>query len=193
MNHLAHSLLSCGDPDLLMGNMLTDFVNLKEARQIHEDFQKGIEIHRLIDKFMDTHPLTKEAIQMIKPSQGKYASVSIDLLFDYLLANNWKKYNGESIEDFSNDIYRTLEQNFDKIPDFVSEKFQRLISYKFLEQYQELWRFEKVMKNMQKRAKFKANFENMMKDIESDLPRLDVIFNTFFPLAISYIDEQCNC
>lgn len=193
MNHLAHSVLSCNDQDLLMGNMLTDFVKLKEAQMIHEDFQKGITLHRFIDKFMDSHSITKEAVNILRPSQGKYASVSIDLLWDYMLARNWDRYQTEPVKDYANFIYEGLENSYDRLPDHLIERFQSLISYKFLEQYSEEWRFQKVLERMQKRAKFKANFDQLLPDIANEFVVLEKLFNEFFPLAIEAVEVHCDC
>ena len=57
MNFLAHAYLSFGQEEILVGNLVADFIKGKELRQFSEDIQIGILLHREIDSFTDTHPL----------------------------------------------------------------------------------------------------------------------------------------
>lgn len=61
MNYLAHAYLSFGNPEILMGNMISDFVKGKTKFDYPVGIQKGIALHRMIDNFTDTHAATKEA------------------------------------------------------------------------------------------------------------------------------------
>jgi len=55
MNYLAHTFLSLGDEDILIGNFITDFINAKQARVLDERYQVGLDLHRKIDAFTDNH------------------------------------------------------------------------------------------------------------------------------------------
>ena len=61
MNFLAHAYLSFNHPDILVGNMISDFVKGSARFSYPEGVQKGIRIHRDIDRFTDFHPAVKEA------------------------------------------------------------------------------------------------------------------------------------
>ena len=61
MNFLAHAILSFNDPDILTGNMISDHVKGKSQYDFSPGIQKGIRLHRAIDRFTDLHPVTKAA------------------------------------------------------------------------------------------------------------------------------------
>ena len=61
MNYLAHAYLSFNHPEILTGNMISDFVKGKKKFDYPTTIQKGIMLHRAIDQFTDTHEATKEA------------------------------------------------------------------------------------------------------------------------------------
>ena len=68
MNYLAHAYLSFGEPDILIGNMISDFIKGKKQFDYLLPVQKGIQLHRAIDEFTDFHAVTKEAKQLLKPA-----------------------------------------------------------------------------------------------------------------------------
>ncbi len=51
MNYLAHAYLSFHDPEVLVGNMISDFVKGKKQYDYPDGIQKGIRLHRIIDLF----------------------------------------------------------------------------------------------------------------------------------------------
>ena len=53
MNYLAHAFLSFQQPDILVGNMISDFVKGKSKFTYTPGIQKGIMLHRAIDQFTD--------------------------------------------------------------------------------------------------------------------------------------------
>ena len=67
MNYLANARLSFNDPDLLIGNMISDFVKGKKKFDYPLSIQKGIQLHRLIDEFTDAHFEAKRAMKYFRP------------------------------------------------------------------------------------------------------------------------------
>jgi acyl carrier protein phosphodiesterase len=61
MNYLAHAWLSFHQPFVLAGNMISDFVKGKQQYAYPASVQQGIHLHRSIDAFTDSHPVTREA------------------------------------------------------------------------------------------------------------------------------------
>ena len=60
MNYVAHQVLSFGDPNLQLGNLLGEVVKGNQYQQYSPNLQKGILLHRQIDTFTDAHPIVKE-------------------------------------------------------------------------------------------------------------------------------------
>lgn len=193
MNHLAHTILSCDDQDLLLGNLVTDMLNKKEADAMHPDLQKGIQLHRLIDRFMDKHELTKEAKAIIRPTQGKYASVSIDLLWDFYLVKNWEKYSPEKLAAHKSQIYKMIKAGYPYLNEKLQLRFDNMINSDFLGFYSSRENFNKVLKRMDQRANFKSDFVGLNSHIDEDSDDLEKLFNDFFPLIIEEVRSFCDC
>lgn len=66
MNFLAHAWLSFDVPEILAGNLISDFVKGKKKFEFASGIQKGIELHRNIDAFTDQHPATKDAKNILE-------------------------------------------------------------------------------------------------------------------------------
>ena len=58
MNFLAHAYLSFDHNDILVGNMISDFVKGNKKDLFSVNIQKGIVLHRAIDAFTDQHKAT---------------------------------------------------------------------------------------------------------------------------------------
>ena len=92
MNYLAHAYLSFGHEEILVGNMISDFVKGKKKFDYSLGIQKGIALHRAIDSFTDDHPVTKLAKQFFKAEYGLYAGAFMDVVYDHFLANDTNEF-----------------------------------------------------------------------------------------------------
>src|SRR4051812_28673904 len=88
MNYLAHAYLSFNDPEILVGNMVSDFVKGKVKLSFSGKILTGINLHRAIDGFTDTHPATRKAMEFFRPSYRLYSGPIMDVLYDHFLAND---------------------------------------------------------------------------------------------------------
>ena len=162
MNYLAHTFLSFGQEYLLIGNFITDFINAKQARILDDQFKDGVELHRKIDKFTDSHDMFVSGRRRLAKHHGKYAPVVLDILYDHLLARNWERYAEQSIEDHAKQTYSFFEKHADV---FVENNFihlPKMISHNFLESYVHEDKVRYVLQQMDKRAKFESNFTSAM-------------------------------
>src|SRR5690349_12341831 len=100
MNFLAHIFLSGDDPEIMVGNFIGDFV---KGRNLDDRFSsgivKGIELHRAIDEYTDSHPVVAQSKNRLRPKYRHYAPVIVDVFYDHFLAKNWKNYHPTSLED----------------------------------------------------------------------------------------------
>ena len=64
MNYLGHLFLSGSDEKILLGNFLGDHVSNKTLH-LYDFLFKGIELHREIDLFTDSHPISRELRAML--------------------------------------------------------------------------------------------------------------------------------
>lgn len=126
MNYLAHAYLSFNDPDILVGNMISDFVKGSQKFTYPQAVQNGIELHRSIDAFTDQHTITRKAKVVFKSAYGLYAGAFLDVAYDHFLANDDNLFSSPlQLSSFSASVYLTLNNYAQILP----ERFKRMLPY----------------------------------------------------------------
>jgi len=192
MNYLAHAFLSCNDPDLLIGNLICDMVKPRDMPALDPRWESGLQLHRFIDSYADEHEANREAVRIIRSSQGKYAPVSLDIYQDYLLHQSWDLYTEQEYGAFAQMCYSVilLEPTGDFKP---LRRLQSMANAGWLRQYQTLEALQTVFDRMQKRTKFRDNFATAVADLTEHEDELMRLFRTFFPQMIAAARDYCFC
>src|SRR6478609_12216695 len=125
MNYLAHAYLSFSQPEILVGNMISDFVKGRQKFTYPKSIQKGITLHRLIDQFTDAHEVTHEAKQFFRSAVGLYAGAFMDIVYDHFLALDETIHAANDLAQFAATTYDVLE-NFETT---LPPKFARMLPY----------------------------------------------------------------
>lgn len=157
MNYLAHAYLSFGNTDILLGNMMSDFVKGKKKFDYDASIQKGIMLHRFIDNYTDNHPATKEAKQYFKPAVGLYAGAFVDVVYDHFLAINDEHWQQQSLRSFSTYVYSNLTNKTAILPEKFQEMLPYMKTYDWLYNYQFKWGIEKSFEGVTRRAVYLNN------------------------------------
>jgi acyl carrier protein phosphodiesterase len=125
LNYLAHAYLSFQHPEILVGNMISDFIKGKKKFDYPAGIQNGIMLHRLIDNFTDTHEATKKAKEVFRPAYRLYSGALVDVLYDHFLATDPAEFTEKSLLDFSGQVYVEL----DRYTGWLPEQFARMLPY----------------------------------------------------------------
>ncbi|MCB0487845.1 MAG: DUF479 domain-containing protein [Cyclobacteriaceae bacterium] len=182
MNFLAHLHLSGSDHDIMMGNFIGDFVrgrNLKE--QFEEGIAKGIELHRAIDEFTDTHAIVQQSKNRLRPKYRHYAGVIVDMFYDYYLAKNWSDYSDQPLEEYAQKFY-SLTKNYNHI---LPERAKRLLVYmaqgNWLVNYGKTEGIHRALSGMASRTPFESKMEEAVNDLVEHDKEFEEEFRKFFP------------
>lgn len=92
MNYLGHLILSGSDEKILLGNFFGDHVSNKTLHLYDSSIQKGIELHREIDLFTDSHPISRDLRAMLFDQYRQRSRVILDLFYDHFLAANFRDF-----------------------------------------------------------------------------------------------------
>lgn len=126
MNYLAHAYLSYGHPGLLAGNMISDFVKGRARFDFPPEVRAGIELHRRIDDFTDTHPATRNAKEFFRPHYRLYSGPIVDVVYDHFLANDAAAFaDAAGLDAFAQETYRLLARYARWFP----PRFARMFPY----------------------------------------------------------------
>lgn len=190
LNFLAHQYLSGSNADIKIGNFIADLIRGKEKENFDKGIKEGIKLHREIDNFTDHHFLVKEAIELFKPTQGKYAPVIVDISFDHFLASNWENYHQQTLSDFAADFYQLMLDNFDLMPEKVQWIIPRMKTQNWFYEYQFLDGIQQAYEGISRRATFESNMAYAREGLEKNYEKLESIFKEFFEDIIQFVRLQ---
>lgn len=180
MNHLAHFYLAGNDRDLIIGNYIADYVKGKQKELFLPGVERGIDMHRAIDYYTDTHPIVKQNVGLLKPLLGRYSSIAIDVIYDHFLSKHWSNYHETDLQEYSDDIYDLLHEEFEVLPTGSRRFLNYMTTYNVLVNYQHLSQLNQVFYGMSTRTKFKSNLEKGVEALELNYPELEQGFKDFF-------------
>jgi len=197
MNYLAHAYLSFNDPQLLVGNLISDFVKGKKQFDYPEGIRHGITLHRAIDQFTDAHEGTRRAKVFFRQAYGLYAGALTDVVYDHFLANDRKEFpeDGEGLHlaAFAERCYEQLAGYTTHFP----ERFQRMFPYMRSQNWLYHYRFRQGIFNsfegVSRRALYMPGPEQACALFELHYGELEACYRDFFPavkdFALSYLRQ----
>jgi len=193
MNYLAHCYLSCSEEDILIGNFMTDFLHRSEVNAYAGRVKEGIILHRAIDTFTDTHPTTLKLRASLRARHGKYASVVVDLIWDYYLSQNWSHYSQMPFDEFRQQTYKILLRRKAELPAKLFKRIDSMVKHDFLSAYATMQNMQKSLVWMDNRVNFKSAFHEATLDVAENAEQYERWFHVFMPDLIAYTKTFCSC
>ena len=190
VNFLAHLFLSGDHEELLVGNFVADFIRNKEVKNYSKGIQKGILLHRKIDYYTDNHPIVRKGTHRLQPVHRKYAPVILDVLFDYLLANNWEKYSDDPISEYTLRVYDILSRYRSILPPKIGNRLPEMIADNWLVKYGWDDGLRTVFRRMKKRVSQPQLLDHAVESLKKDYDLFEKEFNAFFPDVIAFVDWE---
>ena len=192
MNFLAHAYLSFNKEEIVVGNLISDFVKGNKKFDYSKGIQDGISLHRKIDEFTDNHPQTKLAKQLLKPAVGLYAGAFIDVVYDYFLANNLNCFSSEiELHDFANGVYKILENHKAIVPPNFEKVMPSMQANNWLYNYKFDYGVQRSFEGLYRRAKFLTPSDN--KAYQSFIANKSVLHefaNSFIKDVIVFVKKE---
>ncbi|WP_153797062.1 acyl carrier protein phosphodiesterase [Foetidibacter luteolus] len=188
MNYLAHAYLSFGHPDILAGNMISDYVKGNKKFDYTEAVQQGIMLHRMIDTFTDNHDATARAKEVFKASVGLYAGAFVDVAYDHFLAKDAGIFNsGEDLLNFSHSTYHTLAPYQPVMPQRFASMFPYMRQQNWLYNYQFTWAISNSFEGVVRRAAYLNESAGAFDAFLKEYDELQACYNSFFPQVKNYV------
>ncbi len=190
MNFLAHAYLSFHNADVLVGNMISDFVKGNRPQDYAPGIQAGIRLHREIDTFTDSHPATLAAKQVFRSEYRLYSGAFMDVVYDYFLANDTREFPPGSLEIFARDTYQTLDNYFEQLPEAFRQLFYYMKQQNWLFNYREPQGIYKSFAGLVRRAKYLNNSQPAEKIFAANVKRLEENYRLFWTDLKPFAQEQ---
>lgn len=182
MNYLAHAYLSFEHPDILLGNMISDYIKGKRQFNYSVAVQKGIRLHRNIDAFTDMHPVTGDLKSFFRPQYRLYAGVFADIVYDHFLANDKNEFpDTDALVHFAKRTYKSLEAYSAVFPPSFQQIFPYMKQNDWLANYQFRWAIEKSFKGLRHRARYLPETEMAFDLFNEHHELMQQCYEGFFP------------
>lgn len=181
MNFLAHAYLSFNDPDILVGNLISDFVKGKKKFDYSRAIQAGIALHRDIDSFTDSHPATYEAKKIFRPVYGLYAAAFVDVVYDHFLSIDPEEFPGNALLEFSHSVYLSMDRYIFGLPEVFQQLYPFMKQHDWLYNYKHQTGIERSFGSIARRARYISESENAMRLFREHYHNLSECYNNFFP------------
>ena len=181
LNYLGHACFSFNHPEILVGNIISDFVKGKKKLDYPAGIQKGIVLHRGIDEFTDSHEASKQAKEIFRPHYRLYASAFIDVVYDYFVANDSNLFTESSLYQFTQNTYKLLEERKQWFPDKFGLMFPYMQSQNWLFNYRYRWGTQRSFGGLVRRAKYLTESDTAFRLFEENIETLQDCYDRFGP------------
>ena len=180
MNYLAHLSLSFKNDDLMLGNLVADFTRKAKFSDFSSEVQRGIKLHHFIDDYTDSHSLVEEAKALIRPQQGKFSGVVMDIYFDHLLARDYHFWHRESLADFAQNAYQLFNLRKDELPEATVHMLHYMERGNWLLNYASLEGLQRSLKGMSSRTKYPNNMDQASHQLQRVEGQIMALFSDFY-------------
>src|SRR6476469_2834753 len=192
MNLLAHAHLSFQHDEILVGNMISDFVKGKKRYDYSPGIQNGIELHRRIDSFTDSHSITGEAKKYFKNTVGTYSGAFTDVAYDHFLANDPNEFSNESLQVFADYVYATLEKYKEVLPSKFAAMLPYMKQQNWIYNYKNVTGIERSFEGIVKRAVYLNESKPAFHVFIEYCDTLRPLYAKFFPDLKQFAFEQLH-
>lgn len=180
MNFLAHIYLSEDQELVKIGNFMADGIRGKHFEIYPLEIQKGIVLHRFIDTYTDAHPVFRKSTKRLHEKYHHYAGVIVDVFYDHFLAKNWTTYSDESLVDFTNRFYRSLQDNYDFLSDRTKGIMPYMIEHNWLVSYQTIEGIHRILTQMDGRTSNESRMRFASNELKEYYTEFELEFTAFF-------------
>lgn len=153
VNFLGHLLVSGNAPLVITGNFMADAVKGRDLGGYADGLQQGIRLHRRIDTFTDSHPLTLIGRERLRAHCGKYAGVALDLFYDHCIASEWPRYSDEPLHTFTARMYALLLDHAHLMPERTARMLPYLVKGDWLGSYATIDGIGRALKGLSQRVR----------------------------------------
>ena len=182
MNLLAHLHLSEGRPvATAAGNTLADYMRRTGATSIDPDFERGVRLHRSIDAYTETHPLTRLARACISPARRRLGGIIIDVAYDYFLSRDWSRYSSVPLEHFVATRLTAIQRYLEGHPSPLRPLVDRAIAQGWLLSYGTMEGLRTTFERVATRAPAAVLLRGAEEEVERNGDHIRSAFAEFYP------------
>lgn len=191
MNYLFHLFLSDPDDEVLLGNLMGDFVKGRlEQAHYPDGILRGLKQHRQLDTFANHSSAYRASRHRLATEFGYFRSIMVDVFYDHLLARCWDRYHDQPLEQFAEQVYTLLDKHFDILPPDLQQIAPRMIKHNWLVSYQHLHIIDRVLTRIDQRLKRPTPLPRGVRQLELHYEDLERDCDLFIDQARAFLRSE---
>lgn len=190
MNFLAHLYLSGEDQQVMLGNFIADFVKGKQALEAFPPgIIRGIQLHRTIDAFTDSHTTVAVSKNRLRPRYRHYAGVIVDVFYDHFLAAHWDTFHPQPLSAFAAHAYDVLQTHEAILPPAVQQMLPYMMRGNWLLNYGRTEGIHRALTGMSRRTPYESHMDEAVQDLIAHYASFEQEFLDFFPALRQHAED----
>jgi acyl carrier protein phosphodiesterase len=181
MNWLAHLYLSEPTAAFRIGSILPDFAAPAALASMPAEYQGGIERHRIVDAFSDSHPALRRSVGRFAPPFRRFGGILADVFHDHFLSRDWARFSDQPLADFAEEVYAAIEARWDDLPPDSHPRLGSMRMANWLCLYGDLDGIARVLERMGTRLRRPFDLGAATAVLERDYEGFRADFEELFP------------
>jgi len=188
LNYLAHLYLSDGTPESLLGNLLADFLKAPASAVEDAKLREGVELHRRIDRFTDSHRCFLRSVERCSPERRRAAPVLVDIFYDHYLARDWGEYAPLPLVEFLEGSRVRMLSRWSLLPAHTQPALERLMPLHWMARYAEMEGIAVVVDRVARRVRADVGLAGGAEELERNYEGLGEDFREFFGELTAFVE-----
>jgi len=193
VNYLAHLYLADDSPASLIGNLLPDLHRGRLPADLDPVVFEGVQRHRRVDVFTDSHPVFEKSCARLRPNHGRYAGVLVDVIYDHVLSVYWATYHAEPRPEFISRVYRQMLSRSELMPPRMQAIMGMMAHEDWLNTYATVDGIAHTLRRMSARLRERfdreVNLASAANELREQYDGFAEDFAAFFPDLIAYAGQ----
>jgi acyl carrier protein phosphodiesterase len=152
----------------------------------------GIQLHRKLDAFTDAHPTVKQSHRRLGAEFRRYSPILMDIFYDHILARNWQEFHHQSLQEFNDWVFSTLEAWRSEMPDASALIAGRMKKSQILLLYADPGVIRGILERVSSRLKRDNPIALAERPLFESLAELEGDFRAFFPDLLAYAEDAIS-
>jgi acyl carrier protein phosphodiesterase len=153
-----------------------------------KEVQLGVEMHRSIDTFTDTHPASIAIRETLFNEYRHISRILVDIYYDHFLALHFETFHRQSLVLFNSEITVLLQQHSDVMPVSAQGYLRGMKAQNWLLEYSSIAGIDIILNKMANRSGLYP-LKIAAKTLEEHYPFFQAQFLKFYPELLDYCES----
>ncbi len=169
-----------------------DFMKGVDKEALPEQTLRGIETHRMIDRYTDSHHLVRSLKPLLSERRRRFSGLISDVVFDHFLAKHWQQFHPQTLPHFCQQTYRNIQAYPEPLPGRMPRVVESMIRDNWLAAYADLVITGQAIDSMSKRIRFKNQLAGAIDEVITHYDVYERHFLEFFPYLRRHVERHGN-